>query len=59
MCVWRVPGEMVEKDNFYIGLNSGYEFNIENMKEFDITEQLKLSMINKNVLRKKKDQIFL
>lgn len=38
---WRIPGEMTESDHFYIGLNSSYEFNVENMKEYDITEQLK------------------
>lgn len=25
--VWRVPGEMVEKDYFQIGLHNSYEFN--------------------------------
>lgn len=40
---WRVPGEMVEKDHFYVGTTYQSEFNIENMKEYDITEQLKLS----------------
>lgn len=38
---WRVPGEIVEKDNFQVGLSSGYEFNIENMKEYDITDKFR------------------
>lgn len=38
---WRVPGEVVEKDYFRIGLNTGYEFNIENMKEYNITDKFK------------------
>ena len=39
--VWRIPGEMVEKDDFLVGMNPNYEFNIENMKEFDITDKFK------------------
>lgn len=39
--VWRVPGEIVEGTIFYIGLNSNYKFNIENMKEYDITYKFK------------------
>lgn len=38
---WRVPGEIAEKDGFFVGLNCNYEFNIENMKEYDITDRLK------------------
>jgi len=38
---WRVPGEIVERDNFIVGTNSNYEFNVENMKEYDITEKFK------------------
>lgn len=38
--VWRVPGEIVEKDNFVVGLVGG-EFNIENMKEYEITDKFK------------------
>jgi hypothetical protein len=37
---WRVYGEIVEKDNFLIGLNNNYEFNISNMKRYDITDKL-------------------
>lgn len=38
---WRVPGEIVEKDYFYIGISSRREFNIENMKSYDITNKFK------------------
>lgn len=38
--VWRVPGEIVEKDYFIVRLNSG-EFNIENMREYEITDKFK------------------
>lgn len=38
---WRVPGEIVEKDNFIVGFCSGYEFNIENIKEYDITDKVR------------------
>lgn len=40
-CVWRIPGEIVEKHFFHVGLNSRYEFNIENMKKYDITDKFK------------------
>lgn len=38
---WRVPGEIVEKDRVLIGLNGNYEFNIENMKEYEITDKFR------------------
>lgn len=38
---WRIPGEIAEKDSFPVGLNSSHEFNIENMKKYDITEKLR------------------
>jgi hypothetical protein len=38
--VWRIPGEIVEKDNFYIGIYGG-EFNIENMEEYEITDRFR------------------
>lgn len=37
---WRVPGEIVEKDHFYLGKYTG-KFNVENMKEFEITDKFK------------------
>lgn len=40
--VWRVPGEIVEKDYFYVGLkNSGWEFTIDDMEKYDITCKFK------------------
>lgn len=39
--VWRVSGEIVEKDYFIVGLNSGYMYNVENMKEYEITDKFK------------------
>lgn len=38
---WRIPGEIVEKDYFIVGYNSRAEFNIINMEEYDITEELR------------------
>jgi hypothetical protein len=39
--VWRVPGETVEKDNFYVGLNPNYEVDIDSMEKYDITDKFK------------------
>lgn len=36
---WRVPGEIVEKDNFYVGMYGG-KFNVGNMIEYEITDKL-------------------
>lgn len=38
---WRVPGEIAGKDNFYIGLNPSYEFDLEDMEDYDITDKLR------------------
>lgn len=39
---WRVPGEMVEGNTLYIGVNTGKgQFNVENMKEYEITDKIK------------------
>jgi hypothetical protein len=40
---WRIPGEIVEKDLFYVGLNerSRTKFTVYNMEEYDITEKLR------------------
>jgi hypothetical protein len=35
---WRVPGEIVESDNFYVGMYGG-KFNVRNMKKYDITDK--------------------
>ena len=37
---WRVPGEIVEKNYFQVGLNSWSRgYTIDNMKEYDITDK--------------------
>lgn len=39
---WRVTGwKVIDIDALHVGMNSGYEFNIENMKEFDITDKIR------------------
>lgn len=39
--VWRIPGNFVDGDYISIGINSSYTFNVENMKEFEITDKFK------------------
>lgn len=39
--VWRVPGEFIEGNSITIGINNNYMFNVENMKEFEITDKFK------------------
>lgn len=39
--VWRIPGNFVDEDYLVIGVSSNYICNIENMKEYDITEKFK------------------
>lgn len=36
---WRIPGEIVENDEFYVGTYYA-KFNIHNMKQYDITDKL-------------------
>lgn len=40
---WRIYGEMAESSDLYIGMNnrSRAKFNIENMRNYDITDKLK------------------
>ena len=38
---WRIPGEIAEKDSFYVGSASQARFNIDNMEEYDITGELR------------------
>jgi hypothetical protein len=38
---WRIPEDIAEKDYLLIGLNGSYEFNVENMKKYDITDKFK------------------
>lgn len=40
MYVWRVPGEIVEKDYFIVNMYGG-KFNTTSMKEYDITDKFK------------------
>lgn len=40
MYVWRVPGELVDKDYFIVNIYGG-KFNIESMKKYDITNKFK------------------
>ena len=37
---WRIPGEIVEKDRFLVGLGYRAKYNIGNMKQYDITDKL-------------------
>lgn len=53
--MWRVPGEIVDKDTFYVGMYNGYEFNIENMKKYDITDEFK-KFYEQYTMRKKLDK---
>lgn len=39
--VWRIPWNFTDKNFINIGLNSNYEYNLENMKGFDITKKFK------------------
>lgn len=39
--VWRIPGNFVDKDHLYVGIGNSYEYNLENMKEYEITEKFK------------------
>jgi len=53
--VWRVPGELVEGEVFYIPIKRSGKFNIENIKEFEITEKIleilneKFSFLNEKI----------
>lgn len=53
--MWRVPGEIVDKDTFYVGMYNGYEFNIENMKKYDITDEFK-KFYEQYTMKKKLDK---
>jgi hypothetical protein len=46
---WRVPGNIVEKNNFEVGLSNTYRFNIDSMEKYDITNVLK--DIFKNIMK--------
>lgn len=39
--LWRVPGEIVEGDGFYISIRTSKgKFNVKNMKEYEITDKV-------------------
>lgn len=38
---WRVPAKISKREHLVVGSNYNYEFNIDNMKKYDITEKLK------------------
>jgi len=39
---WRVTAwKAINKDSIYVGLKSNYEFNVKNMKEYDITDKIR------------------
>ena len=44
--MWRVPGEIVEKRNFIVGIYGG-EFAVDNMTKYDITDKFK-DVLSKN-----------
>lgn len=52
--VWRITRMMTTKDYFVVGLNAKYEFNIENMKKYEITDKFK-DIVNENVEKYKGD----
>jgi hypothetical protein len=52
---WRIPGEIVESGTFYIRINSYYEFNVENMKQYDITDELREILIKYGYFEKIKN----
>lgn len=39
---WRVPGKIVEKERFYVGLEEHYNSNIKNMEGYEITDKLRV-----------------
>lgn len=39
--VWQVPGEVIENNYLYVGTGTCSEFNVENMKEYEITDRFK------------------
>lgn len=46
--ILRIPGTFVDNDSYFnIGLNCRYMYNLENMKEFDITDKFDIEKIKK------------
>lgn len=38
---WRIPGDFTDGNFMRIGINSNFIYNVENMKEYEITEKFK------------------
>jgi CRISPR/Cas system CSM-associated protein Csm4 (group 5 of RAMP superfamily) len=38
---WRIPGELAERNGFYVGQTYNSEYNIQNLEEYDITDKIK------------------
>ncbi len=53
--MWKVPGDIVDKDFFHVGIHNSYEFNVENMKKYDITDEFK-KFYEQYTMRKKLDK---
>lgn len=37
---WRIPGEIAENNDFYVGFGPGSKYNIEIMEDYNITDKL-------------------
>mgnify|MGYP003394395086 CR=1 FL=1 len=58
--VLRIPGSLTDEDYMYIGLGSNYTYNLENMREYEITEKFKdidLHLLNENSEEKKEKEL--
>lgn len=45
--VWRIPGDLTDGDSITIGIKGSYTYNIDNMKEYEITDKfIKLKILN-------------
>ena len=47
--VWRVPVEIIIGDRLYIGLNPSSKFNVENMRQYEITDKFLEALDKKNI----------
>ena len=56
---WRIPGEIVESNQFRIGLYKGprRKFTVEGMKQYDITEKLREILVKYGYFEKIKNYI--
>lgn len=39
---WRVPGEIIKSNMFKVYLNNNYMYNVESMRKYEITKNLKI-----------------